>query len=228
MVRWIAAFVLIMTSSIGLTLAARANDEPADAAAIARGDKIYHTLCWTCHGKYGRGHGPLAADLKKPAADLSRSALLLGDTKKLLATIRPDAGPGSHTPMVLGQVLTTRTMLDVIAYIRNAFPGGNGASVAAGRDLYNAVCWACHGLKGDGKGPYSENIESAGPRDFTSPEFVIDGREEEIFRVISSGAAEAIHGSKEMRGWGVSFAPQRIHDLIAYLKTLKQRGRIMQ
>lgn len=167
----------------------------------------------------------MASNLKTPAADLSRSAILHGNTEGVLARIRPNIGPDSHTPMVLGQVLTRQALLDVIAYIRSEFPGGRGTSVSAGRDLYNAVCFACHGLKGDGKGPYSDQIEGLKPRDFTSPEFIIDGREDTIYRVISSGAAEAIHGSNSMRGWGVSFAPQRIHDLIAYIKTFKRIGK---
>lgn len=39
-----------------------------DAAAAARGKKIYEKLCWTCHGKLGVGDGPMSKSLDpKPA-----------------------------------------------------------------------------------------------------------------------------------------------------------------
>ena len=101
-----------------------------------------------------------------------------------------------------------------------AVPGGN-ASVPAGRDLYNAVCWVCHGRAGDGRGPAAENLVDAKPRDFTAKDFRIEGREQEVYQVISRGAAEAFHGSSYMLEWKSTFSPQQIRDLIAYLKTFK-------
>jgi mono/diheme cytochrome c family protein len=213
--------VFVLMFLLGATGLARAGDDVEEMASRARGDEIYQKLCSTCHGKYGRGDGPLAPNLITPPADLTRSPLVAADTDALIARLRPEGGPDSHTPMMLGQFLTEQAGLDVVAYMRSTFPGGAGTSIAAGRDIYDTVCWTCHGLHGDGKGVYGKNLKGASPRDFTSTEFVIEGREDEVYSVIASGAAEAIHGSESMRGWGANFTPQQIHDLIAYLKTFK-------
>ena len=203
------AVLLVVMCLAGAAGAAPPGDRVADAASGARGDLIYHTLCWTCHGKYGRGDGPLSSSLKTPPVDLTRSALLLGNAEVLLAKIRPNADPDRHTPMILGRAFTDQALRDVVAYIQNEFPDSEGASVSAGRDLYNTICWTCHGVNGDGNGPQRDHIKGSIPRDFTSPTFVVEEREEEIYRIISAGAEEAIHGSKYMKGWGANFSPQR-------------------
>jgi hypothetical protein len=46
------------------------------------------------------------------------------------------------------------------------------------------------------------------PRDFTFPEFVVEGREEEVYRTISEGAAQAFHGG--------SLSSQQIRDVVAH------------
>lgn len=40
-----------------------------DLKAQEKGKKIYHKLCWTCHGKQGKGDGPASAALNPKAAD---------------------------------------------------------------------------------------------------------------------------------------------------------------
>jgi mono/diheme cytochrome c family protein len=100
---------------------------------------------------------------------------------------------------------------------------GEHVSVPAGRDVYNAACWVCHGEKGDGRGPAAASVGELKPRDFTSPAFVIEGREEEIARIIAQGAKLAMHGSPYMVEWGSRLSAQQIQDVIAHLKTFKQR-----
>jgi mono/diheme cytochrome c family protein len=209
---------------LGATQLAWAGGDKDERASRERGGKIFEELCSTCHGKYGRGDGPLARNLVTPPADLTRSALVAGNADALMARLRPDGGPDAHTAMMLGQFLTKQAALDVVTYMQSTFPNGAGTNTAAGRDIYDLVCWTCHGINGDGKGPYAKNVTGPRPRDFTSPEFVIEGREDVIYRVIASGAADAIHGSEAMRGWGANFTPQQIHDLIDYIKILKSNG----
>ena len=52
-------------------LAQAAEDEPGVAA---RGRASFNLYCSSCHGKTGRGDGPLASALKVPPADLTRLA----------------------------------------------------------------------------------------------------------------------------------------------------------
>jgi mono/diheme cytochrome c family protein len=42
-----------------------------DAAAIARGQRLYQTYCTMCHGADGKGTGPVAKGLPHPPADLT-------------------------------------------------------------------------------------------------------------------------------------------------------------
>ena len=96
---------------------------------------------------------------------------------------------------------------------------GKHVSVAAGRDIYSAICWTCHGVKGDGKGPSAKHVDGVKPRDFTAPEFRVEGREDELHRIISQGAAKSFHGSQYMLEWGNKLSPQQIDDVVEYLKT---------
>lgn len=41
-----------------------------DAKATSKGQKLFGSLCWTCHGPSGRGDGPNAPALKIRPADL--------------------------------------------------------------------------------------------------------------------------------------------------------------
>jgi mono/diheme cytochrome c family protein len=52
---------------------ARAQPKP-EPQAVARGAIIYGRYCVSCHGKTGRGDGPLAADLKVTVPDLTTLA----------------------------------------------------------------------------------------------------------------------------------------------------------
>lgn len=42
-----------------------------DAKAIVRGQKVFSSLCWTCHGTAGKGDGPAAAGLPIQPANFS-------------------------------------------------------------------------------------------------------------------------------------------------------------
>jgi mono/diheme cytochrome c family protein len=110
---------------------------------------------------------------------------------------------------------------DAITYIRTLAVPGKHVSVLAGKDIYDTFCQACHGSQGDGKGPAAKNLVGVKPRDFTSKEFVIEGREEEISRAIFMGGAKAFHGSPYMPEWRTTLSRQQVQDIIEYLKTFK-------
>ena len=60
--------------------AARAMKNPlaGDRAAVEAGGMLYATLCASCHGAYGKGDGPAAADLAHRPPDMTTS--LTGQT----------------------------------------------------------------------------------------------------------------------------------------------------
>lgn len=184
-----------------------------------RGAEVYSKLCSTCHGQYGRGDGPLADNLYARLPDFTDSSWFAGRSDDQIVKSLWGA---NHQPMMMARVLKPDVLRDAVAYIRTLSVPGEHVSVPAGRDIYQATCWVCHGEHGDGKGPAAKNLEGPSPRDFTNPEFVIEGREDEIARTIAFGAAESFHGSAMMPSWGSSLSPQQIRDVVAYLKTFRK------
>jgi mono/diheme cytochrome c family protein len=193
------------------------------AADVEKGKEVYDKLCGACHGPYGRGDGPVSGDLVMRPPDLTNAALLAGRSDDQVVANLTRAGTETHTPMVMARVLKEDVLRDALAYMRTLSVPGKHVSVLAGRDIYEAFCWICHGTNGDGQGPAAANIPGTKPRDFTSSDFVIKGREDEIYQVISSGAESSIHGSEYMLEWGTKLQPQQMKDVIEYLKTFQSR-----
>ena len=214
------------TQLVGMTLAmmigsmggVTAAETPSPAPS--HGEQIYTEFCASCHGPYGRGDGPLATDLKHTLPDFTNSSWFAGRsdeqiTKALVAL--------SHGPMSVASVLKPDSLKAAIGFVQTLSVPGKHVSVRAGRDIYNAAgCWGCHGKDGDGRGPVATALSDNPPRDFTSPKFVVEGREDELARTISLGAEEAFHGSKHMPAWASHLSPQQIRDVIAYIGTFKK------
>ncbi len=190
----------------------------AEDEAVARGEKVYGSVCWTCHGRYGRGDGPAAPDVALSLPDFTDSARW---TNRGGAQVLERLRSGGHTPMAIGNVLKAQALEDALVYIQTLYVPGKHVSPLAGRDLYNGACWVCHGVNGDGKGPAGVNLETP-PRDFTSPTFQVEGREDEVFRAISLGPAQAFHGSAFMPEWGSRLTAQQIRDVMEHLKTFQR------
>ena len=206
----VTLFVLVAAPGVGT---AASKEE-----AAARGEQVYNAVCWTCHGRYGRGDGPAAGDVAVPLPDFTDSARWKNRSGgQVLERLRS----GGHTPMAIANVLKPEALEDALVYIQTLYLPGKHVSLKAGRDIYNGACWVCHGANGDGKGPAGVNLEPR-PRDFTSPAFQIEGREEEVFRAIYLGPAQAFHGSPNMPDWGTRLSEQQIRDVMEYLKAFKR------
>jgi mono/diheme cytochrome c family protein len=200
---------------LALPVAAQAQSKQT----LENGEKVYNQLCEACHGKYGRGDGPVSSDLQAKLPDFTSPNLLAGRTNEQIAEYLMGK---AHTPMVVAQTLKRPALLDAIAYIRTLSTPGKHVSVAAGKDIYNTFCWVCHGRDGRGDGPAAAHLPGNKPRNFTSPKFVIKGREKDVAHTITVGAAESIHGSQYMLAWGTRLTPQQIQDVLAYIETFKK------
>ena len=51
--------------------AKKKNPSPADESSLAQGKALYKKECLSCHGELGKGDGPGAKDLEKPAGNLA-------------------------------------------------------------------------------------------------------------------------------------------------------------
>jgi mono/diheme cytochrome c family protein len=70
---------LSFASLAGAPIRARAA-EPGDPLLAEPGAETFRQYCAACHGTTGEGNGPVAAELKKPPADLTRIAARRGGT----------------------------------------------------------------------------------------------------------------------------------------------------
>ena len=52
---------------------------PSTAETVARGDKVFHIVCFTCHGDLGKGDGPVAGRFPTPPSLVADHARGLGD-----------------------------------------------------------------------------------------------------------------------------------------------------
>lgn len=216
-----------LSASLCLLLAGLVTAGAAAAGPAGKGEgaKVYTRLCSACHGQYGRGDGPVAADLSVKPPDFTRPELLEGRTDQEVVADLLEAGKSRpHSPMLFAQAVKPETMRAAVAYMRTLAVPGKHVSVLAGRDVYETFCWLCHGRKGNGKGPAADKLPGAKPRDFTSPSFVVAGREAELAKTITSGAASTIHGSEYMEEWGTKLTPQQVKDVIAYIATLHRNA----
>jgi mono/diheme cytochrome c family protein len=97
------------------------------------------------------------------------------------------------------------------------------AVLTAGEEAYVQYCRACHGDKGDGKGPAARSLRPP-PRDFTLGVFkfasVPAGMlpvDEDLHRIVRSG----LHGTAMLAWDGVPEA--KLQEIIQYLKTFSPR-----
>jgi len=91
---------------------------------------------------------------------------------------------------------------------------------AKGKQVYEIYCQSCHGPNGDGKGPIGSALNPP-PRDFTVGDFKFGSSDQEIFDVISNGAASK-GGSPLMAPWGAVIPEADRWGLVKFIRSLKQ------
>src|SRR5262245_40735199 len=120
-------------------------------------------------------------------------------------------GGGSPTPAFLDTPVATR-------------PASTAASVAKGRQLYDANCIQCHGARGKGDG-YGAPFLVPPPRDFTGGQFKFRTTssgllptDDDLFRTISRGA-----DGTGMPPWKYLLNDEERWALVDYVKTFDTR-----
>ncbi len=101
-------------------------------------------------------------------------------------------------------------------------PAENALTVAAGREIYEDRCIACHGEKGDGKGDKADELNTK-PRDFTSGLYKFRStpsgslpRDEDIYTTISRG----LRGTSMLPWFGLT--KEEKWEVTYYLKTFTE------
>ncbi len=112
-----------------------------DTTSVAAGTKLFGQYCVTCHGKTGKGDGPVAAGLNPKPRDLRDPRLLKSRNDEDLSKVISKGGPAlglSPTMVAWGSVLKEPQIRQLVAYVRSlgdsattSRTGGAGAGKAA-------------------------------------------------------------------------------------------------
>jgi mono/diheme cytochrome c family protein len=113
-----------------------------------------------------------------------------------------------------------------IAWVLGAVPSVLAGAAARGHpnlgeQIYKEICFACHGLKGDGKGPSWLNTKPS-PQVFANPDFTSRWTEEYMFAVVKYGKLKVLKGeAPEIQGLAMpafdqALEPEQIRELIRY------------
>jgi len=208
------------------TTAAQAVDPQVAAGA----HDFVNFACAQCHGLDGRGGVSPFVPALKNASKLTAPQLRQIIDHGLGASSSP-----AHPFMpVWGQVISSRQVGDLVAYIRAglpavptaapiAVPAGQGAAVE-GQALYSLYgCINCHGPNGLGGVPNplsrDKTIPPLSGADFRK-QFDTEAK---IVDVIKSGSVIGRAPIVSMPHWGGIIPPDRLHALAAYIQTLKSQ-----
>lgn len=185
-----------------------------------RGRQIFETVCWSCHGPYGRGDGPAvtAGAVAQPPSFITREYARLTPEQLMdrFSAALEGADP-SHPHMTnVASFVRPERFADALAYvIALAYPPEVPGSALAGRDVYLERCVVCHGVDGTGQGWASQDLGDVRPANFTADTLIARRDFEGLFNRIKQGGNRA-HGSY-MPSWGIMFSDTQIWDLVAYV-----------
>ncbi len=97
---------------------------------------------------------------------------------------------------------------------------GDAAAAAAGEQIYQAFCAACHGAQGAGDGPAAASLNPK-PTDLTDPTIMGQMDDNYLYWRISEGGAMAPFNSS-MPAWKDTLEEEQIWQVIVYLRTLER------
>jgi cytochrome c553 len=87
-----------------------------------------------------------------------------------------------------------------------------------GKEIYDQLCWRCHGRSGKSDGPVSAAMDPR-PRDLTDRTYMATVSDDDLLNVIKYGGA-AVSKSPAMMAFKDALSDDDIGDLIAFIRTL--------
>src|SRR4051812_12776474 len=139
---------------------------PPAPRRFSQGEVLYIRYCADCHGWEGRGDGPLTPILAGKPVNLRQHAELFAshsDAEFIARLLSGNTLRVSVDPAVLPYTETEVTAL--LAYLQQ-LPTFSWTEVNRGREVYDSLCAACHGLYGRGDGLGARTLASL-PRDLS-------------------------------------------------------------
>lgn len=114
----------------------------------------------------------------------------------------------------------------------NAQMAAKKGDLKVGEQVYHEICFACHGVKGDGKGPSWFNTKPT-PQVFTNVVYMSRLTDEYMFNVVKYGKLRVLKReipdkkfeSLAMPAFGAVLDDKQIRELIKYERAFSQGGR---
>lgn len=189
-----------------------------------QGRAIYETMCWTCHGRAGRGDGPAveAGSMTPPPTfhtqDFSRATTV--ELERRFGALVDDADPNHPHMQYVRSLLRPENFTAALSFVPAlSYPPEIPGSAIAGEALYSVRCVGCHGERGQGDGRTAAALVDMPPADFTTDTLLAAQDWDAVFARIREGGRE-VHGSS-MPPWGIVFSDAETWDLVAYIATFQ-------
>ena len=214
-------------------------------ARLAEGQVAYLANCAMCHGEWGLGDGPLAAQLQKESGavpahlnDRARRAAMGRDTLIQVIELGGAHTGRSNLMPAWGERLPQREIQEIADFVMalpelhreiphatlsrylEAPPGVAGE----GRKLFVTMCSACHGPHGKGDGRYADSMfvrNKVRPRDLTDSLYFAARTDRDVFAAISLGGG-FFHKSPFMPMWNATLTPEQIKNLVSYIRAVSR------
>jgi mono/diheme cytochrome c family protein len=247
--RWAVLFASSVFTAVvwhAATPVAAVDQQPSILTGSLAGRDTFEQICAACHGRAGRGDGPVASALRSRPADLTTLAQrndggFPRDRVRdfVIGTGRQPAAHGTTEMPVWGPIfrafetdLRVRERIEnLVSYLETMQVPSTGVNDAGAR-LFRAHCASCHGTEGRGNGPLALQMRRR-PPDLTQFTRRNGGifPSERIYRIVD-GRDVASHGDREMPVWGDIFTlgssssavKDRIDALVRYLAGIQERG----
>jgi len=251
--RWLQiapiAFGLILGMTSGLPADGQRPRTPPLILNSIAGEDSYLFYCASCHGKTGKGDGPVAANLKTVPTDLASLTRRNRGTFPRDRVAAAIAGGGTaiaaHGPTdmpVWGFVfraldpseIRVRLRLENLVGFVESLQDDAGTTPDLGTRLFRTYCVACHGANALGDGPMAKELLQAPPEltgfaDRNGGVFPSD----RVHDIIDGRSVRA-HGEAEMPIWGDAFRSgpaglneetvrKRIEAIVNYLRAIQRR-----
>lgn len=188
---------------------------PPISAEQRRGQALYASFCWTCHGLYGHGDGPGARGFREPLPDLERVAATRTVDAIVARLLARQPTSGAPSPQALRHTLDSAQLHAAAAFIKSFAPPGARGNAAAGRLLYASYCVHCHGTQGGGDGRLA-HLLTRPPTDLR----LADAAEHPNRVIATITSRDSTRHGRYMPNWSQAFSDQELWDLVAYLSIL--------
>jgi len=134
---------------------------------------------------------------------------------------------GTRGVLLLSQFLLSLVLIEPV----HAQTAAKKGDLKVGRQVYHEICFACHGEKGDGKGPSWFNTKPS-PQVFINSVYMSRLTDEYMFNVVKYGKLAVLNRqipnkkieSLAMPAFGAVLEDQQIRELIRFERAFSQGG----